>query len=346
MKTRTHHVLIGTFVIVGVLILCFGVMALGASRFLRHTITVETYIEESVHGLEIGSPVKFRGVKIGEVNEIGFVNRFYETRLAYVLVRCAARPEAFRDADDPKKLREQLIDMIQRGLRVRLAAAGLTGTAYLEADYLEAARFPPLPIDWTPELPYVPSAPSVVTRVTTTLEAVLEALRATDIPGTVEAARQALVAFQEAVRAADVPGVSSDTRELLQSARGLVEGARGRFDAILQRGDAAVGHAETLLAELGERLRASRWQQAIDAVADVAGEARGAVTELRRVLGQMDASLRRIDALVADERGNVQSLLANVRSAAAHLEGLSATLERYPSLLFFGDAPPPARKDK
>ena len=121
MRTRTHHVLIGTFVITGVLILCFGVMALGASHFLRRTITVETYIEESVHGLEVGSPVKFRGVKIGEVSEIGFVNRVYDTRLAYVLVRCAARPEAFRDPNDSQRLHEQLVDMIQRGLRVRLA---------------------------------------------------------------------------------------------------------------------------------------------------------------------------------------------------------------------------------
>jgi ABC-type transporter Mla subunit MlaD len=321
-------------------------MALGASRFLRRTITVETYIEESVHGLEVGSPVKFRGVKIGEVNEIGFANRFYDTRLAYVLVRCAARPEAFRDPNDPQKLHEQLVDMIQRGLRVRLAAAGLTGTAYLEADYLDAARFPPLPIDWTPELPYVPSAPSVVVRVTNTLEAVLEGLRATDISGTVEAARAALVSFKDAVTAANVGGVSEEARELLRSTRGAIDETRGKLDGMLKRANDAVGHAETLLADLAERVRATRWQDAIDTVAAAAGEARDAVKELRRVLGNMDGALLRIDALVADQRGNVHDLLATVQEAALHLRGLAATLERYPSLLFFGEAPLPARKDK
>lgn len=346
MRTRTHHFLIGAFVIAGTLILCLGVMVLGASRFLRHTIPLETYIEESVHGLEIGSPVKFRGVKIGEVTEIGFVNRSYETRLAYVLVRCATRPEAFRDPNDPVKLREQLLDMIQRGLRVRVAAAGLTGTAYLEADYLDAARFPPLPIDWTPEMAYVPSAPSTVIRVTNTLEAVLESLRAADISGSVEAAKQTLQSFRSAIETANIGGIGQEAHELLKSSRTLVEETRGQLQAVLRRGNDAVGRVDALLADLGEKIRSTRWQGTVDTIADAAVEARDALKEMRRVLGQMDGALRRVDSLISDERANVRDLLAGLKDAATHLSGLSATLERYPSLLFLGGPPPQARKDK
>ena len=93
-------------------------------------------------------------------------------------------------------------------------------------------------------------------------------------------------------------------------------------------------------------MRATRWQAAVDTIAEAAGEARDAVKEMRRVLGSMDGAMRRIDALVADQRGNVHELLATVQEVALNLRGLSATLERYPSLLFFGEAPLPARKDK
>ena len=53
---------------------------------------------------------------------------------------------------------------VEKGLRVRLAPQGITGTSYLEIDYVDPAQ-PLLPIDWTPDNVYIPSAPSTVTAV-------------------------------------------------------------------------------------------------------------------------------------------------------------------------------------
>ncbi len=55
---------------------------------------------------------------------------------------------------------------VERGLRVRLAPQGITGTSYLEIDYVDPPP-PLLPIDWTPDNVYIPSAPSTVTRSST-----------------------------------------------------------------------------------------------------------------------------------------------------------------------------------
>ena len=46
---------------------------------------------------------------------------------------------------------------VDRGLRVRLAPQGITGTSYLEIDYVDPPP-PMLPIDWTPDNIYIPSA--------------------------------------------------------------------------------------------------------------------------------------------------------------------------------------------
>ena len=39
-----------------------GVVVLGGGALFRRTVIFETYLQESVQGLDIGSPVRYRGV--------------------------------------------------------------------------------------------------------------------------------------------------------------------------------------------------------------------------------------------------------------------------------------------
>ena len=114
-----------------------------------------------VNGLEVGSPVKLRGVEIGKVKEIAFVDAYYKTDLRYVLVRVSV------DVDMPvvialAEIRHRLETEIAAGLRVRLAPQGVTGGSYLDCDYVDPEKFPAIPITWTPLMLYCPSAPSVL----------------------------------------------------------------------------------------------------------------------------------------------------------------------------------------
>ena len=68
-------------------------------------------------------------------------------------------------ADSQDTVETGLPKEVERGLRTRLTSQGVTGTAYIEVDYLDPAKYPPLPIDWVPEHPYIPSAPSVLSRI-------------------------------------------------------------------------------------------------------------------------------------------------------------------------------------
>ena len=70
MAASTNHFKLGMFVI-----LSFGAMvtagvALGSHAIKRDTTKYHTYFNESVQGLDVGSPVKFRGVTIGAVSAI------------------------------------------------------------------------------------------------------------------------------------------------------------------------------------------------------------------------------------------------------------------------------------
>jgi hypothetical protein len=89
---------------------------------------------------------------------------------------------------DPERLQQA----IERGLRVRIAPVGITGTAYLEIDLVEGAP-PPLPIDWTPHNLYIPSAPSTYNQIVRGAQNFLVKLDGLDIETVITDAHKLLV---------------------------------------------------------------------------------------------------------------------------------------------------------
>src|SRR5271168_2509791 len=72
----------GTFLRVGLLVVGGLALAIGLLWFFggnRFTggVAAETYFSESVQGLEVGAPVKYRGVTVGRVTELGLVTAEY-----------------------------------------------------------------------------------------------------------------------------------------------------------------------------------------------------------------------------------------------------------------------------
>jgi paraquat-inducible protein B len=190
MSSGANYFKIGTFVLLAFTFIAIGMIALGAGTLFRKSIPMETYFNESVQGLDVGSAVKYRGVQIGRVEEIDFVQSVYKSDptdidflkySGYIIVRVALDPATF-GGRPMSSVRPIIARMAKKGLRVRLASQGLTGTAYLEADYLSPTHYPALEIDWVPTSAiYVPSAPSTINRFAMYAEEVLRKLERTDI---------------------------------------------------------------------------------------------------------------------------------------------------------------------
>jgi len=62
----TNHWKLGLFVVVGMGLALATVFWLGLRRLNRDAIPIVTYFDESVQGLDVGSPVKFRGQLRGD----------------------------------------------------------------------------------------------------------------------------------------------------------------------------------------------------------------------------------------------------------------------------------------
>src|ERR1043165_6800409 len=172
MSTETRYFKLGAFVLAGVAIIAGTVVVLGAGTLMRKKVMAESYVDESVQGLDPGAPVKFRGVTVGRLEKIEFAGVQYTAKDDRIGLIVAFYPETLKGfgADDPiAKLRE-LVDL---GLRIRLASGGLTGGLYLELENFNPKDYPPPAISWAPAYPYLPSVPSTNVRLMARVENVL-----------------------------------------------------------------------------------------------------------------------------------------------------------------------------
>ncbi|MEY4550054.1 MAG: hypothetical protein RL685_6249, partial [Pseudomonadota bacterium] len=70
MATGTNRWKLGLFVVLGAAFALAGLIAFGARSFSHSGERYVSYFDESVQGLDVGSPAKFRGMPVGRVTGI------------------------------------------------------------------------------------------------------------------------------------------------------------------------------------------------------------------------------------------------------------------------------------
>jgi ABC-type transporter Mla subunit MlaD len=149
---KTNHWKLGLFVVTGLAIGLAAIVALGLGRLNRDAFALVTYFDESVQGLDVGSPVKFRGVTLGNVQAITIAP---DQRHVEVWMRIY-KDEVRRMGFDPNAARDPL-------LRPQLAAAGITGVKFVQIDTFPPDRYPLPELAFAPPVPYyMPSVPSTL----------------------------------------------------------------------------------------------------------------------------------------------------------------------------------------
>jgi paraquat-inducible protein B len=350
MPTKANYFKIGLFTLAGAAILVAAVVALGAGALLQDKVYMETYMNESVQGLEEGSPVKYRGVQVGNVDEIGFTYNVYETdkpvgeRRGYVLIRIGLSPDMLQ-RPERDSLGELLSDMKEEGLRVRLRPQGLTGLTYLEMDFVDPELYQPLEFDWTPRHYYIPSAPSIgasleeaVFSTSRTLKKIEEA----DIAGIARHLDDLLTSIQRELDDARLEQIRGEAGELLAEARTTLE----RLSEILE--NPGFDTAPSDIAEAGasarELLESSEAdiRSTLDDVRTAGANMAAATEGLPQTVERLDRTLVKLDGLLTDQEDDVRRILQSLRSTSEDLADLTRNARRYPAYTFFGEPPPPS----
>lgn len=145
MSAPVNHWKLGLFVVVGLGAALGAIAFFGERSFRKETVSYETFFDESVQGLEVGSPVKYRGVTIGSVVDINVAVDRRHVGVTYELgvkVLDALGLAAEKLRGQKRRL------IIPSDLRAQLAASGLTGVKFIQLDFFNAVSSPP------PDLPF------------------------------------------------------------------------------------------------------------------------------------------------------------------------------------------------
>ncbi len=325
-----------------------GVVVLGVGTLLQKKVIIETYIDESVQGLDVGSAVKFRGVLVGKVEQITLTSAEYSTRRRYVLVRAGLTSTMFQDAL-PDASGPGFAAEISKGLRVRLAAQGLTGTAYLEVDYLDPARHPALAIDWEPIYPYVPSGQSRITQLAEAVERILRNIEEINLQKLSQGIEKSLSTLMKVAEGANLEKIGRETyilltemRETNRQVKDLVgsdlkhavqdtAAAAGTARQILERVDKPLTQLVAELPKTSEGI--NRLVQRLDLVA----------ADLPETGVQLRQTLVRLNRLLAGQQRDIEKTVQNLRAVSENIKEITDNSRKYPSQVLFGAPPPPSK---
>ncbi|TCZ60920.1 MlaD family protein [Roseicella aquatilis] len=340
---RGLYLRVGALVLAGLALGIGFVLFLTASRISDNGQQFETYIRESVQGLEVGAAVRYRGVSIGRVSDIGLVSAEYR-RPAGDPYGAAFQLVYVRFAVDTSRIGEttSLQEAVRLGLRVRIASQGITGVSYLELDFVDPDRFPALSVPWEPHYPYIPAIPSTVAQVQNAAEQLLQKLQGVDLPGLLDNAVGLLGDLRGQVRDGDLAVALRDAAALMRDLRGTVEKADIEGLASELRGTATAlrGSAEDARQLLGSKEIAQALANAVAATAEL----RAAAARLPGSVNNLDASLRSARGVTADVQAELAPILRDLRVAVANLRDATEQIRRNPSQAIFG-APPPAPRE-
>lgn len=279
--TATNHWKLGLFVLAGILTMVAVLFWLGARRFQRTSFAAVSYFDESVQGLDVGSPVKFRGVTVGNVADITIAPDHRHVQVTsgiYVdaIARLGLGDRAPRKGED----------FMNPLLRVQLVSAGITGVRFLQADFFHPGRYPEPLLPFDPPWNYIPSVPSTLKSLGDTAEEIVSRL-----PELETRASQALATMNTTLGSID-RFVTSLQDEHSSFDRLLVQlrTTAGRLDTTLA--DAQLGTTTTTI-----RDAAGSVSQAAAGFGDMREDLQASLTTLRETL---DAVRAVADALERD----------------------------------------------
>ncbi len=354
MDAKPHYFKIGIFVLIAVALITVAIILFGAGLFAQNELYVESYFAESITGLSVGSPLEFRGVRIGHVARIGFVGNQYKLDeesgaqakyASYVRVVSGVLRAKLPELDD-RRIETVLEQMIERGLRVRVTSNILTGQAYLEANYLDPNRFPAEEVPWKPRYPVIPSAPSELTTIKDSIDSILTQLQEIDVKGLVESLDRVFASLDTAISEAGLAELSMEARGLLRVSREKIDALEtGKINADVGRllgslnqtvADANVPalsqEAQSLIAEL--RTTNDYLQ---DLLAPPAGAER--LPNVPEAVARLSQTISQLNNLLATERPELETILTDIREITDSLTELVSTLKERPSEILFSKPP-------
>jgi paraquat-inducible protein B len=312
-----------------------AIVLFGSGKFFKKTETYLSFFEGSVKGLNVGSPVVFRGVQVGQVTEI--IVGFDATALEfYIPVIFEIDPEKFKDIG-PRRTRntkEMYEALVARGLRTQLQMQSLvTGQLMINIDFHPNTSARLIGIDKFADKIALKSSWEIPT-VPTPLQRLEKSLEDISFKEIVEDIKRAMDGISNLATSQDLTDSISELKQALIAIKELARNVDSRveplatgIDQTLVEARSGIGDARKLIINIDKRTAPlmSRIQKATDSA--------------KNALEQADTTLKSIEDLAEEGtklRYEVSAALREVGAAARSVRVLSDFIEQHPDALLRG----------
>jgi phospholipid/cholesterol/gamma-HCH transport system substrate-binding protein/paraquat-inducible protein B len=345
MTQKTNYFKLGLFVILAFALTAAMLIAFGAGQFFKSETLAETYFNESVQGLNIGSEVKYKGVKIGAVKSITTPTKVYDIASNYVLVTFSLSEDCYvgQTGKDPE---ERMKKAVEDGLSIFLSFNGLTGSAYLETDYKKNGP-EDLEIPWAPENLYVPSRSSNIKQVSDAITRAMETLGSMDF-------KEMKKDFSALLKSLNITKVSDQAESLLKELRQTNKDlaqivTSGQIKQILTDAGASMADLKQIvhdakmpikqsLADINtasdsfERMTSGLEQSYEGKLTDMSDQ-------MEKILVNLEKTSRLLENMIWTNADVIEKTISNLENTADNLNQFTRELRDYPGSILM-NAPP------
>ncbi|NCC23580.1 MAG: MCE family protein [Deltaproteobacteria bacterium] len=330
MANARTKVLVGLFVASGLGISIVSILVLGMNNFFQHGNKYQIFFNESVQGLNVDAPVKFRGVPAGLVRSIELAP---DGTLVQVVL----------DVGQNVRLPENTV--------AQLSAVGITGAMFIELDSgRPSGRYfkPPSDMQLEYDYPVLATRQSSIQQFMEGVDELYGKINAIDFEGISSRIVALLDHADQAVLDIRAAELSTQVQTAIHKVNNLLHDPR--LSNFLNHADQAGRQANAILSEMEDGMVAVR--EIVDKVSDTVGVSGVLIEES---LKDIRASARRSDVLLAQgqevfrqSRENLDSTersilvtVQNLERSSEALTRLLQKLETYPAQLLFGQPPAP-----
>jgi len=328
-KTKISPAIVGVFVLGGITLALAALFAFGGVNFFARPQRFVVYFDESIHGLDLGSPVKLRGVRLGRVVNLNI--RYSSSRNeSVVAVVCELSRNTLTDdrgAIIDVSDRGELQKLIDRGLRAQLGVLGLaTGMLYVELDFADPKVYP-APVTATVEVKHavVPAIPSAISEFQANLTEILNDMKRIDFAGIGNDLRGLLVDTRKQINGLDLAALNREWTDAGRSIQELVSSKD--IPRVVENLNAVINDLRGTLGRIDS------------AVEPTATELTATLAQAKTTLASFNSAAVSAREFIAAQSGlgdEAARALSQLGEAASAVQRLADYLERNPSSLITG----------
>lgn len=309
MSQKSNPMLVGVFVLGAFVLSAGGLLIFGGGGLLVKKDSYVVFFQGSVAGLQVGAPVNFRGVPLGEVTDITVSYFPEDARSEFLIpVYIEIEPERIRGRSEEDQL--GIGELIELGLRAELALQSLvTGQLGIELDF--RPETPALLVGLDPKRDEIPTLPSDTEKLKASITKLVEILQdvpleqvANNIETAVTSASGSIVRVSTAIDAASdtIVPLADEIYATVGDARATLQEAKSRLS--MQEGEVFYSASQTLA-----QLRA--------VIEDLGGRIGPLSQETNSTMIAMKRTIEDVETLVAGLQGEVDPISGGLKETLA-----------------------------